>query len=160
MTTEIQINKSKDAALDSDGLVVDIRKLIEDARQHVAREYNATHILLCWLIGKKIDENVLKFERADYDERIIELIVTELSVHYGRGFGKRNLLRKLQFSRLFPDKEIVSTLLTQLSRSYFVQKYLFSMHERRSCKAFELMGFLKVDRFMRGCSCTLAKERS
>lgn len=118
--TEIQINESKNAAIDSDGLIVDIRKLIEDARQHVAREYNSTQILLCWFIGKRIDENVLKFERADYGERIIELIATELSVHYGRGFGKRNLLRMLQFSRLFPDKEIVSTLSTQLSWSHFV----------------------------------------
>jgi hypothetical protein len=34
-----------------DLLVKDISSLIEEARTHVAREYNSTQALLCWLIG-------------------------------------------------------------------------------------------------------------
>lgn len=49
----------------------DIANLINEARQHVAREYNSTQALLCWLIGKRIDEEVLKAERAEYGETII-----------------------------------------------------------------------------------------
>ena len=38
-----------------DILVKDISALIDEARNHVAREYNSTQALLCWLIGKRIN---------------------------------------------------------------------------------------------------------
>jgi predicted nuclease of restriction endonuclease-like (RecB) superfamily len=120
MTTEIQINKQKEEIIDSTSLIADIRQLIEEARQHVAREYNATQVFLCWFIGKRIDETVLKLERAEYGERVIALLAADLSDHYGRGFGKVNLSRMLKFSRVFPDKEIVSTLSKQLAWSHLV----------------------------------------
>jgi predicted nuclease of restriction endonuclease-like (RecB) superfamily len=103
----------------SQALIADIRHFIEQAKEHVAREYNSTHVLLCWLIGKRLDEEILKFQRADYGERIVDLIASELSISYGRGFGKVNLSRMLKFSRVFPEKEIVSTLSKQLSWSHF-----------------------------------------
>jgi hypothetical protein len=70
-------------SLYSQALIADIRQLIEHAKQHVAREYNTTQVLLCWLIGTRIDEEVLKFQRAEYGERIVEAIAIELSAHYG-----------------------------------------------------------------------------
>jgi len=54
-----------------DLLVKDISSLIEEARTHVAREYNSTQALLCWLIGKHIDEEFLNPERAEYGENIV-----------------------------------------------------------------------------------------
>ena len=77
-------------------------------------------MLLCWLIGKRIDEDVLKFQRAEYGEGIIEGISFDLSSRYGRGYGRINLFRMLKFSRIFPNKTIVSTLSKQLSWSHFV----------------------------------------
>ena len=59
------------------GLFNDITNLINEARQHVAREYNSTQALLCWLIGKRIDEEVLKAERAEYGETIIASLAKE-----------------------------------------------------------------------------------
>lgn len=52
-------------------LVKDIAKLIDEARYHVARDYNSTQALLCWLIGKRINEEILKTERAEYGEEIV-----------------------------------------------------------------------------------------
>lgn len=52
-------------------LINDIAKLIDEARSYIAREYNSTQALLCWLIGKRIDEEVLKAERAEYGEAIV-----------------------------------------------------------------------------------------
>ena len=49
----------------------DIIELIDDAKKHVAYEYNSTQALLCWLIGKRIDEEILKTERAEYGESIL-----------------------------------------------------------------------------------------
>lgn len=98
----------------------DITKLINDARQHVAREYNSTQALLCWLIGKRIDEEILRTERAEYGEEIISSLAKELTVAYGRGYSRANLFRMIKFAKQFPSQEIVSTLSRQLSWSHFI----------------------------------------
>jgi predicted nuclease of restriction endonuclease-like (RecB) superfamily len=102
------------------GLFDDIANLINEARQHVAHEYNSTQALLCWLIGKRIDEEVLKAERAEYGEAIITSLAKELTFAYGKGYSRPNLVRMIKFAKQFPDREIVSTLSRQLSWSHFV----------------------------------------
>ena len=104
----------------SNELLSDISQLIDEARVHVAREYNSTQVLLCWLIGKRIDNEILKTKRAEYGEGIINALSVILSNQYGRGYGRINLFRMLKFSRIFPDQKIVSTLSKQLSWSHFV----------------------------------------
>ena len=55
-----------------DALIKDISALIDEARNHIAHEYNSTQALLCWFIGKRIDEEILKSQRAEYGETIKE----------------------------------------------------------------------------------------
>lgn len=105
---------------DSASLVNDIAKLIDEARNHVAREYNSTQALLCWLIGKRIDEEILRTERAEYGEAIVMLLAENLTLAYGKGYSRPNLFRMIKFAKLFPSREIVSTLSRQLSWSHFV----------------------------------------
>lgn len=76
-------------------------------------------ILLNWMIGKRIDEE-FDSKRATYGDKILENIAKQLSLEYGRGYAKINLSRMLKFSRLFPNRDIVSTLSKQLSWSHFV----------------------------------------
>ena len=45
----------------------------------------------------------------------------ELTAEFGRGFSYATVNRAIQFSELFPDPEIVSTLSTQLSWSHFME---------------------------------------
>lgn len=101
-------------------LINDIAKLIDDARNHVAREYNSTQALLCWLIGKRVDEEILKEQRAEYGEAIISSLAEQLTLTYGKGYSRPNLFRMIKFAKQFPDREIVSTLSRQLSWSHFV----------------------------------------
>lgn len=105
---------------DSGSLFDDISTLIRDAKNHVACEYNSTQALLCWLIGKRIDAEILKSERAEYGEAIVTSLSSHLSLFYGKGYGRANLFRMIKFAKLFPDREIVSTLSRQLSWSHFV----------------------------------------
>ena len=98
----------------------DIAKFINDARKHIAREYNSTQALLCWIIGKRIDEEILKTERAEYGEAIITSLAKELTLTYGKGYSRPNLFRMIKFAKQFPNREIVSTLSRQLSWSHFV----------------------------------------
>jgi hypothetical protein len=39
----------------------------------------------------------------------------QLETHHGRGFGKKNLRRMVQFATVFPDAEIVAALRRRLS---------------------------------------------
>ena len=59
----------------------DIANLIEETRQYVAQEYNAAHALLCWLIGTRINKEVLQSKRADYGEGIINALSTKLKLN-------------------------------------------------------------------------------
>ena len=101
-------------------MINDIAKLIDEARNHVAHEYNSTQALLCWLIGKRIDNEFLKTERGEYGEAIITSLAKQLTLTYGKGYSRPNLFRMVKFAKIFPDREIVSTLLRQLSWSHFV----------------------------------------
>jgi predicted nuclease of restriction endonuclease-like (RecB) superfamily len=104
----------------SDLLIKDISILIDEARNHVAREYNSTQAQLCWLIGRRIDEEILKSERAEYGETIVISLAKQLTFSYGKGYSRPNIFRMVKFAKLFPDREIVSTLSRQLSWSHFI----------------------------------------
>lgn len=105
----------------SHDLVTDLRKLIDDTRGRVAAAVNSGLTLLYWNIGKRIREDVLKNDRAEYGEEIVATVARQLKAEYGEGFGRRNLFRMMKFAEAFPDLRIVSTLSAQLSWSHFVE---------------------------------------
>ncbi len=49
----------------SDSLFQDLRSLIVEARQDVARQVNSALVLLYWRVGQRIRKDILKEERAD-----------------------------------------------------------------------------------------------
>jgi predicted nuclease of restriction endonuclease-like (RecB) superfamily len=104
----------------ADRLLSDIRGLIEQARQQVARTVNSAMVGLYWHIGTRIREDLLRKNRAEYGEEIVQTLSAQLALEYGRGFGRRNLFYMVQFAEAFPDAEIVQTLSGQLSWSHFL----------------------------------------
>lgn len=103
----------------SNGLLGDIRKMIEESRLSVAVSVNAALTMLYWRIGKRVNEEVLKGERANYGEEIVSTLSRQLVIDYGNGFSVKNLRHMIRFSEEFPDQKIVSTLWRQLSWSHF-----------------------------------------
>ncbi|MFA5782641.1 MAG: DUF1016 N-terminal domain-containing protein [Bacteroidales bacterium] len=95
--------------------------MIDSAQSYVSKAINTGMILLYWQIGKSIQEEVVKYEKAEYGERVMKNLGEQLSNLYGRGYGYRNLLRMLGFYKSFPDQEIVTTLSSQLSWSHIVE---------------------------------------
>lgn len=75
--------------------------------------------LLHWQIGDRIRKDILREKRADYGERIVSALGTQLTQEFGRGFGKRNLFHMIRFAEVFPDIKIVSALRTQLGWTHF-----------------------------------------
>jgi len=62
----------------------------------------------------------LKEKRARYGEEILPTLSAKLVPEFGSGFGVRNLSRMIQFTEVFPGKEIVVSLIRQLSWTHFI----------------------------------------
>jgi hypothetical protein len=84
-----------------DGLLGDIRHLIETAREQVSRAVNSALVGLYWHIGTRIRQDVLREKRAEYGEKIVQTLSAQLTVEYGRGFGRRNLFQMIRFAEAF-----------------------------------------------------------
>lgn len=103
-----------------ESLITDLRTLINEARNKVALIVNTEITLLYWHIGKRINEEVLGNQRAEYGKQIVSTLSTQLTEEYGKGFNEKNLRRMMQFAELFPDFQIVAPLARQLSWSHFL----------------------------------------
>ena len=112
----------------ADQLFADIRLLIESAREQTARAVNSALVGLYWHIGRRIREDVLQTERAEYGNQIVATLSRQLAMEYGQGFGPRNIFRMIQFAEYFPEEQIVSALSAQLGWSHFVE--LLSIEDR------------------------------
>jgi predicted nuclease of restriction endonuclease-like (RecB) superfamily len=100
-------------------LFSDLKKIIDSSRENVARTINSEITLLYWKIGERINTEILQEKRAEYGQFIIKEIAQKLTLEYGNSFSEKNLRRMIQFSAIFSDFTIVSTLSRQLSWSHF-----------------------------------------
>ena len=88
----------------SDSLFQDLKSLIVEARQDVARQVNSALVLLYWRVGQRIRQDILKEKRAEYGEEIVPTVSAQLVPEFGEGFSKRNLFRMIRFAEVFPDR--------------------------------------------------------
>jgi predicted nuclease of restriction endonuclease-like (RecB) superfamily len=106
---------------ENEKLIDDLRDLIQEARQNVARNINSALVMLYWRVGQRIRKDILKEKRAEYGERILPTLSAKLEVEFGSGFSQRNLASMVRFAEVFPDPEILHTLCAKLSWSHFRQ---------------------------------------
>ena len=102
-----------------DGLFKDLRALIVEARQDVARQVNSALVMLYWRVGRRIRQDILKEKRAGYGEEIVPTLSTQLVSEFGSSFSTRNLWHMLRFAEVFRDERIVNALSTQLGWTHF-----------------------------------------
>jgi len=112
-------------------LLGDLRQMIEKTRTSVATTVNAALTTLYWQIGKRINDEILKGNRAGYGEQIVSTLSRQLVADYGKGFNAKNLHRMIQFAEVFQDEQIVVTLLRQLSWSHFLSLIPLKGHLER-----------------------------
>ena len=103
------------------GLLTDVRGLIESARAGVARTVNAGLVMLHWEVGRRIRQDILREKRAGYGDKIVQTLSSPLVREYGRGFQPRSLFRMIRFSEVLPERNIVSSLMTQLAWTHIIQ---------------------------------------
>jgi len=102
------------------GLLRDLRMLIDEARQQVGRAVNSAMVMLYWKVGDRIRREILDKQRAAYGEQIVATLSRQLAKEYGNSFGEKNLRRMIQFAEVFPDEQIVVSLIRHLSWTHFI----------------------------------------
>jgi hypothetical protein len=119
----------------SDRLLADVRGLIEAARQHVAQAVNSTLVTLYWHIGRRVHEDILHQQRAEYGKQIVSTLSKQLTLEYGSGYSRPNLFRMAPVAEAFPDENTVSALRRQLSSEYGCDNSSPVFAGRRPCRS-------------------------
>lgn len=109
-----------------------IRTLIQTAQQKVFATTNQELIKLYWSIGKYISD---RFQNSEWGQKAIEQLAAFIQTQEPgiKGFEKRNLERMRQFYETYPDPEIVSALLAQLSWTHHAISRLFALRKESGC---------------------------
>jgi len=101
-------------------LVNELVFLIESSKKRVSRTVNGELNLLFWQIGKRINEEILQNNRAEYGKQVVLKIAEKLSGKYGRNFEQKNLRRMMQFANVIKEYEIVVPVARQLTWSHIL----------------------------------------
>ncbi len=94
-------------------LVTSIGSAVSEGRQKAVRQINRTLVQTNWEIGR----HIVEFEqggadRAEYGTDLIQRLSKDLTVRFGKGFSKSNLLYIRKLYLVFPKSETLSHLLT------------------------------------------------
>ena len=77
--------------------------IIDQAQAYAYRLVNETLIKRNWLLGLRIQHEVLQGQRAEYGEQAIQRLAIQLVEKYGDSFSRRNLYHYLDFYKSFPN---------------------------------------------------------
>ena len=105
----------KSNAQGEDLLFSDVCSMIENARKHVAVYVNSEICLMKWHIGKRIKEDVLYNQRAEYGKQIVKNLAQKLTDKYGNGWSDRSLLHCIRAAYTFSEEEIVYAVRRQFT---------------------------------------------
>lgn len=84
-------------------LYQDACQIIEQAQAAAYRAVDVTLIKRNWLLGLRINMDVLKTQRAEYGEQIVKTLARSLTLRYGEGFTKTNLYNYIGFYQKWPE---------------------------------------------------------
>jgi len=87
----------------TDVLFQDACQIIEQARAAAYHAVDVTLIKRNWLLGMRIQHEVLKDKRAEYGEQVVKSLAEGLTEKYGRGFRIANLYHFIAFYNYHPD---------------------------------------------------------
>lgn len=124
----IQPNQAELKYINSGNLLTDAKEIIESARAYAYSSINAALVLRNWLLGRRISEENLQGDRAEYGLQEIKSLSQELGKLYGKGFDASNLYRFVKFNEYFPNiLDSVSRKSTILSWTHY--RALIQVHD-------------------------------
>ena len=92
-----------------DDLLLEVARVVEDARRAAARSLNAVMTTSYWFIGQRIVEREQQgAARAGYGEQLLKWLSRDLSTRFGRGLSERNLEQMRGFYLGWPISQTAS----------------------------------------------------
>ena len=89
-----------------------IKKLMNESRNHVVNYVNTTMLFTYWNIGKMIVEEQGGSSKAKYGDKLIAELSRQMTFDFGKGFDERNLRKIRQFYLMYPNWDSVRPELT------------------------------------------------
>ena len=112
------------------GIVAEIKTVLDSARCNVARQVNSELLNTYWNIGRIISEHEQTVpERADYGKQTLKELARVLTAEFGKGFSRANLYNMRLFYMTY---EKVQTVSGQLSWSHYCELLSISDPDKRS----------------------------
>lgn len=96
-------------------LFTEVCQIIEHTRARIAITVNQEVIFMNYQVGKRIKEDILKNERAEYGKEVIKTLAKALTEKYGKGWGYEKLKHCVRSAYLFSEEEIGYAVRTQLT---------------------------------------------
>lgn len=96
-------------------LYSDVCQIIDGARNRIATFLNTEVCMTNWYVGKRIKEDVLYNQRAEYGKQVVKNLSVKLVERYGSGWSDKKLRHCLRVAETFSEEEIVSAVRTQLN---------------------------------------------
>lgn len=93
----------------------DVCQIIDGARSRIATYLNTEVCMTNWYVGKRIKEDVLFNQRAEYGKQVLKNLSARLTERYGRGWSEKHLRHCLRSAETFSEEEIVSATQRQLT---------------------------------------------
>ena len=107
---ELNINITEENSLYND-----VGQIINKSRQRLASLANTEICMMHWHIGKRIKEDVLYSQRAEYGKQILKNLSNKLSTQFGKGWSDRKLLHCIRCAYTFTEDEIIYAVSIQLT---------------------------------------------
>ena len=113
----------------NNGMINEIEKLLQNARNYVAHEVNNTLLKTYMEIGKFIVNDINNHSNdKDYQAKSLRLLSKELTQKFGKGFSKSNLNNMINFYLTYGS---VQTLSGHLNWSHYCELLSISDKDKR-----------------------------
>ena len=93
----------------------DLCHIIDRARARIATYLNTEVCMTNWYVGKRIKEDVLYNQRAEYGKQVLRNLSARLTEKYGSGWGYNKLQHCVRAAYTFSEEEIMYATRTQLN---------------------------------------------
>ena len=111
-------------------MILEIRKLLENARNNIAQQVNTELLTTYWNIGRIIVEYEQQSQlRAEYGKQTLKELSKELTREFGKGFSVSNIQFMRRFYQSYPIQQTASV---KLSWSHYCELLTISDESKRS----------------------------
>ena len=81
----------------------DVCHIIDGARNRIATYLNTEVCMTNWYVGKRIKEDVLYNQRAEYGKQVVKTLSQRLTERYGAGWSEKKLRHCIRSAETFTE---------------------------------------------------------